>query len=344
MRRVTWLLWLLLAWPTPALLAAALGWQGVWGSGSALSDYLIPVPVAGGALHVPSFALASLLLGLLPGRSAESAARVRALLLGMVFAGLLTLLNLPELWLALRSGARPLGLWQANPLGLFLCCDGVWALLFSLSAPQRPRWRLDAASLLALLLPCVLPLRMAWPAQGGSESAFMSAASRAGPSRGDEETMVYARERSDTAGFHAAAEAWAETVHPRTRPATEDLALRFTHDLEAARRFDLAKVVKTLCLFEDGSPSFWMPGAGDCFGEHASLSERFAQALATQRAAGRPDLQHYLAAREVCAGLSVPAPDAQHRAELASAELCSGLAARRETLRQRYPQDPLLQD
>src|SRR5262245_4267905 len=38
-------LWLLLAWPTPALIAGALGWKGVWGSGSALADYLIPIPV-----------------------------------------------------------------------------------------------------------------------------------------------------------------------------------------------------------------------------------------------------------------------------------------------------------
>jgi len=47
----------ILAWMAPPLVAGALGWRGVWGSGSALVDYMIPVPVAGGVLHVPSFAV-----------------------------------------------------------------------------------------------------------------------------------------------------------------------------------------------------------------------------------------------------------------------------------------------
>ena len=48
---------LILAWITPALIAGALGWSGIWGAGSALVEYLIPMPVAGGVLHVPSFAV-----------------------------------------------------------------------------------------------------------------------------------------------------------------------------------------------------------------------------------------------------------------------------------------------
>ena len=48
---------LIAAWLTPALIAGVLGWTGIWGTGSALVEFLIPVPVAGGVLHVPSFAV-----------------------------------------------------------------------------------------------------------------------------------------------------------------------------------------------------------------------------------------------------------------------------------------------
>lgn len=50
---------LILAWITPAVIAEALGWSGIWGGGSALGDYPTPIPVAGGVLHVPSFVVAA---------------------------------------------------------------------------------------------------------------------------------------------------------------------------------------------------------------------------------------------------------------------------------------------
>ncbi|ANO52315.1 hypothetical protein BA177_14985 [Woeseia oceani] len=50
---------LILAWITPAAIAGAKGWSGIWGTGSAFAEYLIPVPVAGGVFHVPSFVIAA---------------------------------------------------------------------------------------------------------------------------------------------------------------------------------------------------------------------------------------------------------------------------------------------
>ena len=63
----------------PALIAGALGWKGVWGSGSALADFLIPIPVAGGVLQVPTFLVRGLIVFLMPSTSDETAARMRAL-------------------------------------------------------------------------------------------------------------------------------------------------------------------------------------------------------------------------------------------------------------------------
>lgn len=41
---------LVIAWFTPAVIAGALGWRGIWGGTSAFADYLIPIPVSGGCL------------------------------------------------------------------------------------------------------------------------------------------------------------------------------------------------------------------------------------------------------------------------------------------------------
>ena len=87
--------WILIAWPMPALIAGALGWKGIWGSGSALFDFLIPIPVAGGALHVPSFVVCGLIVLNMRFAEEESAARMRAFLIGAVLAGLLMCVSFP---------------------------------------------------------------------------------------------------------------------------------------------------------------------------------------------------------------------------------------------------------
>ena len=79
--RTAIILWAAGAWVTPALMAGALGWSGIWGSGSAFGDYLIPVPVAGGALHVPSFAVALALAAAWPKLGEGAAALIRGGLL-----------------------------------------------------------------------------------------------------------------------------------------------------------------------------------------------------------------------------------------------------------------------
>ncbi len=71
------LLLTLVAWPLPALIAGALGWQGVWGSGSAMTDYLIPIPVAGGVFHLPTFVLGAVTVMVLPNLGPAGASRRR---------------------------------------------------------------------------------------------------------------------------------------------------------------------------------------------------------------------------------------------------------------------------
>jgi hypothetical protein len=101
------------------MIAGAMGWSSVWGSGSALGDYLIPIPVAGGALHVPSFLVCSAILWNMPRVSALAAGHMRAFLLGVALAGVLLPLKVNAIWLAYNTQSSvPKGIWQNNPLSL----------------------------------------------------------------------------------------------------------------------------------------------------------------------------------------------------------------------------------
>lgn len=342
--------WVLIAWPLPALIAGALGWAGIWGSGSALTDYLMPIPVAGGALHVPSFVVAGAAMLLLPDLSPAGASRLRALLIGAAIAGVLFLLNLQGLLTALKyDTAMPGRLWDENPLGLFLLCDALMALLFTAATPQRPWLRLELLTLVLVVLPLLLPVSMSMPRpRSANEQAFTAGMSQHGDQRGDEWLMVYTTLDVNAADFHARAEAWAAQpaamAHPQFHISAEDLALVFTRKPEAARRHDRTQAAATLCLYEDGTPPRWLPGAGDCFSGHENFSERLAIAASARPQDEPADLRHYLAARELCATDRFARVEAGRGLQMTSAFTCEGLPRRRQELRLKFPDEPRLRD
>lgn len=338
------LLWMLIAWPLPALIAGALGWKGIWGSGSALLDYLIPVPVAGGVFHVPSFVVTGTIVLLMPGLGPVAVARLRALLIGMALAGLLWLLNLHELWLAQQTSVRFSGsLWQDNPLGLFLLSDAVLALLFTAGAEQR--LRLDIPALILLLLPSALPLNMAKPS-ASADPPFKAGMSQRGEKRGDEFLMVFTKLETHTADFRKQAEAWTEQpvsmAHPRFHIDAEDMAVLFTRNREAAQRLDRAQVEFTLCLYEDGTAPRWQQGVADCFSDHAGFSERLALAAGMRPQDEPAELRRYLAARELCSKEKFASVPEGQGLQVTSAFICEGLPRQRQELMRKFPDESRL--
>ena len=338
MNRLRLLLWAVLAWPLPALIAGALGWKGVWGSDSALVDYLIPIPVAGGVLHVPSFLLGALAVYLFSTLGNVGASRLRALLLGVAIAGFLWLLDLPALMLAWQTGGTPAGdLWQENPLGLFLLCDALLALALGLSAPQRPFLKFETWSALLVLLPALLPLSMARP-RTVIEEPFRPGVSREGEMRGDEWNMAFTRLPPTAPDFRAKALDWIASRHPRFNVNVEDMAVVFTQDFDAARRFEITKGDITLCLYEDGTPTQWLTGVGDCFAGHLTFAERWAMASAQRPAGEDPDLSRYFSARSACAEVTPPAvANDGVWTSIAGIEICGLLPRWREELAPKFP-------
>ncbi len=338
-----WLLWTVVAWPLPALVAGAAGWRGVWGGTSALGDYLIPVPVAGGMLHVPSFIVCALVVVHMPGLSLVGAARLRALLIGLALAGLTLLLKSDRIALALWAGSgMPVNIWDKNPLGLFLFSDAVLALLFTLAAPQRPRLLPELASLALVLLPPVALLAVVLQ-HSHVGAPFLPGAGRAGVVRGDDMRIVFTSLDVEAADFRNRALDYAQRVHPRQSVNSDDVAVLFTPDLEQARRFDTTRVALTLCLYEDGTPPRWLRGsaAASCFDDHASFTEKFAAAYQARVDVQPRELRHYLARKDVCAGVARASDGTGGQGDaLSHVSICATLERTRDELRARFPGAP----
>lgn len=346
MSKLRFILWLLIAWPLPALIAGAMGWSSVWGSGSALGDYLIPIPVAGGALHVPSFLVCGAILLNMAKVSALAAGHMRAFLLGVALAGVLLLLKVDAIWLAYKTqSSLPIGIWQSNPLGLFFLSDALVATILTLGA-TRGGMRLNVVSLILVVLPAGLSILSSIQYSSAGKD-FLPGSGRQGLARGDEVNMVFTSLDMNKSDFQRRAEEWVGPRHPRFLLDNDDSAYMFTRDLDAARRFDTSKVVKTLCLYEDGTPATWISGAAsdECFESHVSFSDRFHSAYAARPAAEPVDLKDYMSRKDICVGVKTIGPTGDTGGiELSGMRICNQLQELRKSLQKKYPEVAALRD
>lgn len=302
-RKFIFILWIIVAWVLPALIAGALGWKGVWGSGSAVADYLIPIPVAGGVLHVPSFVLVTLLLFTQPW-DGPLAGHVRGILLAGALAGIVTLLDLDKLQLALSTDMLGGRFWQEQPLGLFILSDCVLAQLFV--GLLGGRWPEDtrewAVSLvMALLIPAAYAMA-SLQADPRQQNPFVYVGARGTQNRGDEVAFYYSKLPPGSEAFRQAAAPLLERHDPRSNLNTEDIAIHFYDSLAAAQSQNPGAAKFTVCLYQDGTPTTWNPGSFDCFSQHESFTEHFMQASARQDPSLPQDVRSWLGRRDACAG------------------------------------------
>jgi len=307
----------ILAWVVPPLIAGALGWRGVWGSGSALVDYLIPIPVAGGVLHVPSFVLSLVLVAAGPQLSAKAAGRARALALGAALTGAVLLLPPPE--------------WRLseNPLGLFLVVDALVAWLSLLGAARQPGLRFEAGALLALLAVPALGAMVAWRTLGLGDTFVTGTATQSGD-RALVSVNVEVRGDITRAGVRQRAQEWAMTLHdPAMKMGPEVIALRFK-----GRETGAAAM---LCLYEDGTPPRWLPDHGDCLQGITTVASRLAMHAATLPPDLPREVREHLAAQAVCAEIGWKSAHPISPMSYSADEACMDLPRRQEFLAQRYP-------
>lgn len=330
LRKSIFILWLILAWFVPAAIAGALGWSSIWGSGSAFADFLIPVPVAGGVLHLPSFILVSMLLFTQPwaGRLGGYA---RGLLLAGALVGVATLLDLNKLQLAASTQMLGGSVWQQQPLGLFILTDCVIAQLFvgSLGGrwPQGTReWALSLAAVVAVPLAYAAVSLQTDPRQ---RDAFVYTGARPSEQRGDESVFYYSKLPVGTDAFRQAAAPVLARHNPRSSLDAEDIAIYFFDNMAPAQAYNKAAARYTVCLYQDGTPTTWNSGSADCFAGHESFSERFEKASRGQNPQLPQDVRSWLGRRDACAGRKpMTAPPGVHLDNL-EMRLCNPASAER---------------
>jgi len=296
-------LYLIVAWLLPPMVAVMAGWRGVWGSGSAGVDFLLPLPISGGALHVPSWLLGAGLVLLRQRGEGAGPWWGRVGAAAMAAVGLVLMVDMNAVALALSTDApwpSASRWWTAHPLGLFLLCDGVLAWLWpGVRVPQAtPRYRWGAV-LLAAGLPALL-LVSQWQQAPIRRHDLLMGQSRPGPNRGDEIVGVYT-----TLPMQAAPLAEAVRTQGLLPPLQQDVnvqdqAVMFFDSHTAARQLDLAKAKLTWCRYEDGSPDRWGDGALDCFSDHLNFAERLTAAYDQTDPAHTPDVRRFLARAALC--------------------------------------------
>lgn len=273
--------YLITAWLLAPLVAAAAGWRGVWGTGSAALDYLLPLPISGGALHVPSWLLGAGLVALRQRADTRAPWWAGLGAATMAGAGGLLLVDMADLALWWQAGApRPSvqDLWSAHPLGLFLLVDGLLARVWPHAAGVPvPRPRRAAGALLAAGALGVLGASQ-WQQTPVSRHDLLPVQSRPGPDRGDEVLAYYTTLPMTPATLADAVARLGQLPAPQDDVNVQDQAVLFFDEHEAARQLRPDRVRMTWCRYDDGTPARWIEGAGDCFSGHLNFSERLAGA------------------------------------------------------------------
>ncbi|MCB1997986.1 MAG: hypothetical protein H6933_01725 [Burkholderiaceae bacterium] len=295
--------YLLTAWLLPPMLAGMAGWRGVWGTGSAAFDFLLPWPVSGGVLHLPSWGLGAGLLGLRQRAGSRAPWWGRMGAAAMAGSGAVLLLDMNALALALQTDAPwpSAARWfVANPLGLFMLCDGLLASLWpGVASTPMPRPLRIAGLALALLLPLVFAVGL-WRQAPVARHDLLLVTSRPGPARGDERVAVYTRMPMQPALLGPAVAGRRLLPDLDEDVNVQDQAVLFFDSHDAAQRLDVAQARLTWCRYEDGTPEQWHTGAADCFGPHQNFSERLAAAHAGLDAGHSPPVRRFLALASTC--------------------------------------------
>lgn len=240
------------AWVTPAVIAGSLGWSGIWGVGSAFGDYLIPVPVAGGALHVPSFIVLCVIVFAVRRDSSTTRSLLPALAFAVAAAALAAMLDFDRLnsWLFTdyQLHGSPFR-FEKNPLLLFITTDagwtGVYALVSGRSSPARA-WTLVPLAAIAVIVVSALAYSAGGP-------KFKAGGAVPVQGRGNEMRMVYTSSAYDEDAFLAWL-AGGPMVAPWESPNSEHVALVFTNSLQMLKWGDYSQIddkhtVATVCLY-----------------------------------------------------------------------------------------------
>lgn len=294
------------AWVTPALIAGVLGWPAIWGNGSALLDYMFPLPLIGGMLHVPSFIVLTILI-LASNRTAFRLTGLPAIALTISAIALSLQLDFDRindvLFTDLQSNT-PIKFGR-NPLLLFVTTDAfflcLWLLFRSVKTPA-PWW---------LAVPVAPVIVVAWQAVSYSLAPAQFETGAAGESeiRGHELQLVYTNIEYDEQTFRD----WLDTQpyqRPWRTPNAQHKAVYFVSSRQRVAYGDYTDIdsdetIGTVCMYEEDKSMIAHRGFADCFAGRPTLTDRLNEALKRQPTSFPIEFARWHARLQICEGLSL---------------------------------------
>ncbi|MDY0191832.1 MAG: hypothetical protein RBR22_14000 [Desulfuromonas sp.] len=300
---------LILAWITPAAIAGALGWHGIWGSGSAFAEYLIPIPVAGGALHVPSFVAAAAVIFVCRNATGTKVRFLPVLAFSALAVALSLMLEFDRLQAWLFTDYQPFGSpfrLDGNPLLLFVATDAFWVGAYALLkgwVPPARSWLVLPLVPAAIIGLSVINYQISGPVfeRGGPMYSGV---------RGEEIIMVYTSASYDEELFLNWLKQNKNFARPWLNVNTEHVAVLFTNSMQVIkwRQYDqIAEdgTIATVCLYEEDRSIIPHAGYYDCFADHPTVDQELAALVASNSTGLGTDIDHWYARLLLCEGIDI---------------------------------------
>lgn len=316
-----------LVWLTPAVIAGMLGWSGIWGSGPAFIDYLVPFPVAGGIFHLPGFCIAAILIQGVDKWDRHQLRWVPLLAAVVMLAAATLQLDFRDLNDWLFTNYKPYGSplsFDNNPLYLFIMTDAFWVMSYYLARGVHSPLR---SFLVLPLVPLALVALQAGHYQAtGAE--FRYGYTMPGVIRGQEHIWVYSPVPYEAARFRQWLEHDAPITRPWNTPNAEHTAVYFTQDMQSIRLRDREQrdgIVATICLYEEDRSFRAGPGYVDCFTDRKTVMQKLSALMSDESTGFGRDIDLWYANARLCQGVIIPD---DYSPDIELLDLCHGFYRR----------------
>ncbi|MDJ0748202.1 MAG: hypothetical protein QNJ11_01900 [Woeseiaceae bacterium] len=299
---------LILAWITPAVIAGALGWSGIWGAGSALGDYLIPIPVAGGALHVPSFLVAAAFIFAASKVTGTFIRYLPVLAFSVLALAIALMIDFERLNAWAFTDYSPHGLpvrLDGNPFLLFVASDAFWVGVYALTRVAS----IPKVAWFALPVLPTIAVGISMANYHSSGPVFRLGGSMGTGQRGEEIVMVYTSASYNESVFRGWLEQDPYFARPWFNVNSEHVAIHFTNSMQAIKwgQFDQTEdTIATICLYEEDRSVHPHRGYYDCFADRNTVEQELAELAARESTGLGDDVDHWYARALLCDDVEIP--------------------------------------
>ncbi len=317
-------------WVTPALIAGILGWKSIWGTDSALLDYLIPFPLTGGIFHVPSFAIAC--AGMVVCKKASREIRpFFGLAAFIIFILVLSYqIEFERLYAWATTDYEPYGSplrFDSNAVYLFVTTDAFffWLYVVFLGGNLK-RYLIYYLAVFVLIPPVYLALKTVNTKVGKAE--FKMGGISNTKQRGQEIRLIYTNAKPSENEYLAFIDEHRYSMQPWTSPNAEHLAIYFTNSRQLLewRKFDELNeenTLATVCRYEEDQSTRFYLGKIDCFEGLKTVATRLKERTQEINTGLGPSVDLWMARADLCEDIVVPEDPAKLDIEIYS--LCWGL-------------------